>query len=360
MNLILRSKNINIKTKKITLYLTEKIPYLNILLVKNNSLNHQVIDYKSNILLYLKLLDLNNNKINGLDYNYSTLTKEGIGYFNDIKINQTGDFILLVEDINNQYKSDFIYVSIKNRDLRYSIKLIEGSNKIFKYNSKIYKFHIVDNYQQVVTCLENNTLPFLNLSIIYSLDHNKINDETINLQIKSNEEGYYHFIISGSEIVKMDINVSLDQTTLINKINIDNLSFKVDIVNDSINPIANDTNNIINSLNNKSQTLYSNKNYSQLSDRLYNIGLIGLKGEYFQSNDIYIRKKIWINNELQDNKSSDKLTNFETNLSCSEQLNYSLKHPQELSTIPIKVDNSIGSQDKNIPYFNPKPVFNFL
>lgn len=333
MSLNIRSKDINPKTKTITINSNENISNLNILLIKNNNLNPSIIDLKSNITVCLKLLDLNNSLLD--NFNYTSVTKQGIAYFKNIEINTAGKYILLVDDVNNKYKSDSVYVLVNNKILDYRINLVDGKNKILKDNSEMYIFNIVDSQQRKITSFNNNPLPPLNIYISYFKKGNSNLEHSVHLQIKPNLEGYYHFIFYGFEeiIVKIIINLKFDN--LDNNINIPDFHLNIETTNN---------------LNNETLQEYPILNSRYLSNRLNNTFR---NYDFNLSEDIYIRKKIWLNNELFQNKPSNKLFRFESNLSCSQQLNYKLKSPQENFSVPQRVDNSIGSTIISIPSFNP-------
>lgn len=342
MSLIIRSKDINQINNKININLSESIPYLNVLLMKNNNLNQKVIDIKSNIILYLKLLDLENNIVNDGNFNYTILTNQGIGYFKDIKINQIGDYKLLVQDINNNYKSDFIYLTVKSEIITYSINLLRGNNRILKYNSEIYIFNIVNQKQQMVTSFNLNNLIPLNLSISYFLESNPDKEEFINLNIKPDKNGYYNFKFSSSEKMVLKIHLNMDTSNFVDNIVVSDYHFNI---------------HIIDYINNNHLIKYPYINEKNSTYRIHNL-FSNL--DYGLSEDIYTRRKSWVNNQLFRNRPTNKQVNFETNLSCSEQLNYTLKKPQELFSIPKRVDNSIGSTVIGIPFFYPKSVLNNL
>ena len=338
MSLIIRSKDINQLSNKINIKINESIPSLNVLLMKNNNLNQKIIDIKSNVMLYLKLVYLQDNGLEDTYLNYTTLTSHGIGNFKDIKVNKVGDFKIIVEDINNNYKSDFIYLTIKDNVSTYKINLISGNNKILKYNSEIYIFNILNHQQQMITSFDLNSLLPLNLSIRY-LEENPEEEEQINLNIKPDKKGYYNFKFYSSEKMIVRINLSMDTSTVIDNIIVSDYLFNIYILdNDQLIKHS--------QINEKYLTNEMNKLIS------YN--------EYGLSEDIYTKKKSWVNNQIFKDRPTSKQVNFETNLSCSQQLNYTLKSPQELFSIPKRVDNSIGSTVIGIPFFNPKSVFNNL
>ena len=342
MSLIIRSKDINQVSNKINIKLNESIPNLNVLLMKNNNLNQKVIDIKSNIVLYLKLVDLQDNDLENFYLNYTTLTSNGIGNFKDIKVNRVGDFKIIVGDINNNYKSDFIYLTIKNEVSVYKINLVSGNNNILKYNSEIFIFNILNCQQQMINSFDLNSLTPLTLSISYFLEDDPGKEKPINLSIKPDKNGYYNFKFSSSEELLVKIHLSIDTSNFVDNIVISDYIFYI---------------NILDNINKDKVMKYPYLNKKNFNNRINNL-IIG--NDYGLSENIYIRKKSWVNNQLFRDRPTSEKVNFETNLSCSQQLNYTLKKPQELFSIPQRVDNSIGSTVIGIPFFNPKSVLNNL
>lgn len=328
MEIILRSPVTNYISNILTIQTGTIIPIITASITISNSIGLPILYTHSNYLLKLELYDnLSNKKVNYLNGTKEVYTNNGIAYFLQLSISKPGDYSLICSISNNSTaKSGNLKIKVNYDYSKLHINKIFGSLRILPNKPNIYVFDIVDSYGNHINNSTQHPLPDLNIGINFVPWINNLQgyESQPSITISPDNNGIYNFIFNveknGTYFIYITSNNYLGNTTIYN---IFNYFFYINVL--------------------------ISDNASECPEDRFNFEF-----SYQLIESIYLSKKIQINNHLFVGLPFDKRFDFETGLTSSQNLNYKINNPQELSSIPHRVDNSKGTVDPTFPWFNPR------
>ncbi len=265
--------------------------------------------------------------LEGLTQIQSSFGIDGVSFFTKLSINKVGIFRIIATSNNPTIKDTEIFIKVSDNKSKLSINKIYGSLKILKNNQSLYLFDIVDNDNKHLENLDKS-LPDLLVQTFFFKWLSQTGDYQIGPKTYLSPEtnGIYNKILIPNQVGTYLIHLSPYYSHEL----INNYFFYLYVL--------------------------ENDNAHEQDKGVYNLEM-----SYYLLESIYLNKKIANNNYLHKSLPIKKKFKFETGLTSSENISYKIKNPQEHSSIPHHVDNSKGTVDPTIPWFNPrlKPSFQY-
>ncbi len=328
MKIILRSPVSNYITSVLNIQTGTIIPIVTASITILNSINIPVLYPYGSYLIKLELFDKQTHqKVNYLRGNTEVYSNNGTSFFIQLSISKPGNYILNASVPNDfTIEKGYLNVTVNYDYSRLFINRIFGSLRILPNVSNLYVFDIVDTYGNHINNSIQHPLPdlYVGINFIPWINNLKGYESQPSIVLSPDSNGIYNFVFNvekyGTYFIYITTNSNLGNTSIYN---IFNYFFYINVL--------------------------VSDNASECQEDRFN-----LEFSYGLIESIYLSKKIQVNNHLFKGLPFEKRFHFETGLTSSQNLNYKINKPQELTSIPHRVDNSKGTVDPTIPWFNPK------
>lgn len=327
----------NNNDKKLYVIKDQIIPIIIVSIIRNQpsytllSDNQSSISKGRKIIIKLRLIGQSHNTeiintLQGLTELQSSFNIDGVSFFTNLSINKVGNYRIVSYSDCAGVLNGSIDIVVLNNNFELSINKVFGSLKVIKSNQSLYLFDIVNKNNQHIENI--NSLPDLLVQTFFF----KWGSNNGNYQVgpktylSSETNGIYNQILIPNDVGTYLIYLSAYNSS--------------EIINDYFFYLYVLENNLAVEENNQ---------------------VFDLELSYYLIESIYLKKKVAINNYFQTDLSNRKKFKYETGLTSSESLSNKIKKPQEIWSIPHRVDNSKGTVDPRFPWFNPRllPPYQF-